>query len=230
MPVPSQGHYGFSSFQLLTDFVCLYTYEFLLSLWKIGGGWNIYREPSPSTTTSPLKYFNYESKCQKHSYVTHWQQISLTLLLTPYLYTFSLYENPSFSIVSAGLLFYLFCSSIVITTVIVTAGTFERNESGRFDAVKSNSIHYFFGNACTKSGSLRFFQFPVVDSICVVFVLFVLYHVSVGHCIVCPSASNYAFDIFELFLAKYLRHVFACKNIYNVIANKCGSDNDSRNL
>jgi hypothetical protein len=40
-------------------------------------------------------------KCQKHSYVTHWQQISLTLLLTPYLYTFSLYENPSFTIVSA---------------------------------------------------------------------------------------------------------------------------------
>jgi hypothetical protein len=33
--------------------------------------WNIYREPSPSTTTSPLKYFNYESKCQKHYYVTH---------------------------------------------------------------------------------------------------------------------------------------------------------------
>ena len=32
MPVPSQGHYGF---QLLTDFVCLYNYEFLLSLCKI---------------------------------------------------------------------------------------------------------------------------------------------------------------------------------------------------
>ena len=31
--------------------------------------------------TSPLKYFNYESKGQKHSYVTHWQKISLTLLL-----------------------------------------------------------------------------------------------------------------------------------------------------
>ena len=31
--------------------------------------------------TSPLKYFNYESKGQKHSYVTHWQKISLKLLL-----------------------------------------------------------------------------------------------------------------------------------------------------
>jgi hypothetical protein len=28
MSVPSQGHYGFPSFLLLTDFVCLYTYEF----------------------------------------------------------------------------------------------------------------------------------------------------------------------------------------------------------
>jgi hypothetical protein len=35
------------------------------------GGWNIYREPSPSTTPSHLKYFNYESKCQKHFCVTH---------------------------------------------------------------------------------------------------------------------------------------------------------------
>ena len=26
MPVPSQGHYGFPSFRLLTDFVCLYTF------------------------------------------------------------------------------------------------------------------------------------------------------------------------------------------------------------
>jgi hypothetical protein len=35
MPVPSQGHYGFHSFPVVTDFVCLYTYEFRLSLWKI---------------------------------------------------------------------------------------------------------------------------------------------------------------------------------------------------
>ena len=35
MPVPSQGHYVFIVFRLLTDFVCLHTYEFWLSLWKI---------------------------------------------------------------------------------------------------------------------------------------------------------------------------------------------------
>jgi hypothetical protein len=36
MPVPSQGHITvFTVFRLLTDFVCLYTYEFWLSLCKI---------------------------------------------------------------------------------------------------------------------------------------------------------------------------------------------------
>jgi hypothetical protein len=31
--------------------------------------------------------------------------------------------------------------------------------SGRFGAEKSDSTHHFFGNACTKSGPLRFSQF-----------------------------------------------------------------------
>jgi hypothetical protein len=31
-----------------------------------------------------------------------------------------------------------------------------RNERGRFGALKSDSNHHFFRNACTKSGSLRF--------------------------------------------------------------------------
>jgi endo-1,4-beta-mannosidase len=35
--------------------------------------------------------------------------------------------------------------------------------SGRFGALKSYSTPHFFRNACTKSGSLRFSQFPVVD-------------------------------------------------------------------
>jgi hypothetical protein len=56
-------------------------------------------------------------------------------------------------------LFYLFCSSIVIKTAIVTAEPLSRNESGRFGALKSDSTHHFFRNACTKSGSLRFSQF-----------------------------------------------------------------------
>ena len=56
-------------------------------------------------------------------------------------------------------LFYLFCSSIVIKTVIVTAGTFEPLWSGRFGALKSYSADYFFRYARTKSRSLRFSQF-----------------------------------------------------------------------
>jgi hypothetical protein len=89
----------FTVFRLLTDFVCLYTYEFWLSLWKIvrssiilllplystyqvqWGGWNIYLEPSKSTTPSHLKYFNYESKCRKHSYVTHIFDICVDFLI-----------------------------------------------------------------------------------------------------------------------------------------------------
>jgi hypothetical protein len=35
LTVPSQGHYGFHSFRLLTDFVCLYNYELWLCLCKI---------------------------------------------------------------------------------------------------------------------------------------------------------------------------------------------------
>jgi hypothetical protein len=34
-----------------------------------------------------------------------------------------------------------------------------RFQSGRFDALKSDSTHHFFRNACTKSESLRFSQF-----------------------------------------------------------------------
>jgi len=43
------------------------------------------------------------------------------------------------------------------------------NGSGRFGAVKSDSTHHFFRNACTKSGSLRFSQFSgcwLILSVC----------------------------------------------------------------
>jgi hypothetical protein len=35
MPVSSQGHCVFPVFRLLTDFVCLLTYDFCLSFWNI---------------------------------------------------------------------------------------------------------------------------------------------------------------------------------------------------
>jgi hypothetical protein len=48
---------------------------------------------------------------------------------------------------------------LYLNTVIVTAENLNRNESGRFGALKSDSTHHFFRNSCTKSGSLRFSQF-----------------------------------------------------------------------
>ena len=42
-----------------------------------------------------------------------------------------------------------------------------RNESGRFGALKYDSTHHFFRNACTKSGSLRFSVFRLLtDFVC----------------------------------------------------------------
>jgi hypothetical protein len=49
------------------------------------------------------------------------------------------------------------------------------NESGRFGAVKSDSTHHFFGNACIKSGSLRFSQFSGCWLILSVYILISFY-------------------------------------------------------
>jgi hypothetical protein len=49
--------------------------------------------------------------------------------------------------------------SQLYSSVIVIPEPLNRNESGWFGALKSESSHHFFRNACTKSGSLRFSQF-----------------------------------------------------------------------
>jgi hypothetical protein len=49
-----------------------------------------------------------------------------------------------------------------------------RNENGRFGALKSDSTHHFFRNACTKSGSLRFSQFSGCWLFCLFIYLWVL--------------------------------------------------------
>ena len=46
-----------------------------------------------------------------------------------------------------------------------------RNERGRLGALKSDSTHHFFRNACTKSGSLRFSQFSGCGLILSVYIL-----------------------------------------------------------
>ena len=48
---------------------------------------------------------------------------------------------------------------LYLNTVTVTAGTFELVMRAGGLALKIDSTHHFFRNACTKSGSLRFSQF-----------------------------------------------------------------------
>ena len=58
--------------------------------------------------------------------------------------------------------FLFFIRNKVFSKSFVESLSFEplnRNESGRFGALKSDSTHHFFRNACIKSGSLRFSQF-----------------------------------------------------------------------
>ena len=51
--------------------------------------------------------------------------------------------------------------------IIPLQGYMSRNERGRFGALKSDSTHHFFRNACTKSGSLRFSVFRLLtDFVC----------------------------------------------------------------
>jgi hypothetical protein len=100
MPVPSQGHYVFTVFRILTDFVCLYNYEFWLSLCKIVRS----------------SYHIRWRKCQKYFYVTYWQKKFLTFFTSLSLYIFTIWK----------------CITYI----------------------------FFCRNACTKSVSLRFSQFP----------------------------------------------------------------------
>jgi hypothetical protein len=46
--------------------------------------------------------------------------------------------------------------------VLTTSVLLKPHQSGRFGALKSDSTHHFFRNACTKSASLRFSQFYII--------------------------------------------------------------------
>jgi hypothetical protein len=58
MSVPSQGHYGFHSFPVVDWFVCLYNYEFWLSLCKIVPSRFHYGSKVPAVTITVFKYRN----------------------------------------------------------------------------------------------------------------------------------------------------------------------------
>ena len=80
----------------------------------------------------------------------------------------------SLNLVLRWLLFYLFCSSIVINTVIVTAEPLNRIESGRFGALYSDSTHHFLEMPVPSQGHYGFHSFPVVDWFCLFIYLWVL--------------------------------------------------------
>jgi hypothetical protein len=82
-----------------------------------------------------------------------------------------------------------------------------RNERGRFGALKSDSTHHFFRNACTKSGPLRFSQFSGCWLILSVYIImsfdFPLKNKYSKQCSV-----RLCFQLFEWGLVSYLRYLF----------------------
>jgi hypothetical protein len=78
--------------------------------------------------------------------------------------------------------------------LFIAAGTFERNESGRFGTLKSDSSHHFFRNAWTKSGSLRFSQFSGCWLILSVYILMSL---TIFLTLLLTSLSLYIFTMWK---------------------------------
>ena len=83
-------------------------------------------------------------------------KVSLGVLLVM---AISLLSMPDGSCMSVLVILLLNILQFPVVVFIVRFEPLSRNESGKFGALKSNSTHHFFRNACTKSGSLRFSQF-----------------------------------------------------------------------
>jgi hypothetical protein len=83
----------------------------------------------------------------------------LTLLTSVSLYIFTIWKCIAYN---------FFCrDGIYFDKILVSEYKLYRNESGRFGALKSDSTHHFFRNACTKSRSLRFSVFRLLtDFVC----------------------------------------------------------------
>jgi hypothetical protein len=78
----------------------------------------------------------------------------------------SVFVCPKGDYVHSGLFFVIAVSIMEViyhmlkpAHAMTVAETLSRNERGRFGALKSDSTHHFFRNACAKSGSLLFSQF-----------------------------------------------------------------------
>ena len=69
-------------------------------------------------------------------------------------------------------------------------------ERGRFGALKSDSTHHFFRNACTKSGSLRFSVFQLLTD----FVCLYNYEFWLSLCKIVPSSVVLLLPLFSVFV------------------------------
>jgi hypothetical protein len=147
MPVPSQVITVFTVCRLLTDFVCLYNYEFWLSLCKIVQSLVILLLPivvkavTWGNNEEYLRYFKNQTPnywYRKHNINQETNLITIYLLVGKINNFSTKISQKEFNLLQEHL---------------------NRNESGRFGALKSDSTDHFFRNACTKSGSLRFSQF-----------------------------------------------------------------------
>ena len=124
MPVPSQGHYDFHSFPVV-DWFCLFIYLWVLTFPMLDCSefgnfvitlihWVLIMIFNRNIIF--FKHINIISLKEnfKNGKEFHQYQENNNLLLLHWFWCMLLWQ-----------LFYLFCSSIVINTVIVTAGNFE---------------------------------------------------------------------------------------------------------
>jgi hypothetical protein len=104
--------------------------------WYIIQSWKLRRS---QIQLRPHNVWTYTSNSTTvvNSVLTNWLKIFFTFLLT-------------------SLSLYIFTK---IHRLLSSLQRRNRNESGRLGALKSDSTHHSFRNACTKSGPLRFSQF-----------------------------------------------------------------------
>jgi hypothetical protein len=162
-------YYILREFLLLTDFFCLYTYEFWLYLWKIVRSSVILLLPLFINLEIHFVFWCISEMTNTLVRGIDFVTVSSILFLlyferVPELWRCDIKKQMYFRFISLMCLSFQKYTKIqnVFQGWILLQWQLEplnRNESGRFGALKSDSTHHFFRNACTKSGPLRFSQF-----------------------------------------------------------------------
>ena len=149
----------------------------ILNTPNISGVWQIkkwslviLKAHQPSQGQSPLAgllFFIILFVCLKHASLSV-ANLTLNLLrLTWSSFSFPFWSySRQTSFLAASIDLSVSQSAMMDKSLQFSGLSLSRNERGRFGALKSDSIHHFFRNACIKSGSLRFNSFPVVEWFC----------------------------------------------------------------